>query len=96
MATLTALQKELLRCIADLLSDYDVVQLRLCCRHLQRAIKPPRTTQLCPGTWRVPQSALPDLGGLVRAAVEEMDDNDKITKTILQWSYLLDFTGKLQ
>lgn len=94
MASLTALQKELLRCIAAFLGDYDVVQLRFSCKHLQRVIKTPRTTQLCPGTWRVPQSAFPDLGELVRAAVDEMDD--KITNTTLQWSYLLDFTGKLQ
>ena len=93
MIAFTALQDVLLQCIAALLCDYDVVQLRFCCRQLNRAIKPPKTTQLCPGTWRVPQSAIPDIKEALRSAVEiEWSGSN----TNLQWSYLVDFTGERQ
>ena len=39
MITLKHLQDVLLQCIAALLCDYDVVQLRFCCRQLHRATK---------------------------------------------------------
>ena len=69
----------------------DVVQLRFCCRLLQTAIKPPRTTQLCPGTWRVPPSKLPNISEAVKAAVQDFTGSN----TTLQWGYLLDFTGEV-
>ena len=93
MVTFTALEDVLLQCIAALLCDYDVVQLRFCCRQLHRVIKPPRTTQLCPGTWRVPQSAIPDISEALRSAVESGWSG---SNTVLQWSYLVDFTGEQQ
>lgn len=94
MLTFTGLEDELLQVIAGLLDEWDVVQLRLSCRHLQSVIDTPKTTQLCPGTWRVPQHALPDITELVEEAVERTGFPNM--NTILQWSYLLDFTGELQ
>ena len=103
MPTLADLGPELLGIIAAFLGDYDVVQLLFSCRQLRRAIRPPRTSQLCPGTWRVPQSALPDIGNLVQETVDQMlasyEDAtclNHFPHATLQWSYLLDFTGELQ
>ena len=93
MVNITALQDVLLQCIAALLCDYDVVQLRFCCRQLHRGIKPPKTTQLCPGTWRVPQSAIPDISEALRSAVESGWSG---SNAHVQWSYLVDFTGEQQ
>ena len=93
MVTFTALQDMLLQCIAALLCDYDVVQLRSCCRQLHRGIKPPQTTQLCPGTWKVPQSALPDMSEALTSALK---DGWAGNNAYVQWSYLVDFTGEMQ
>ena len=92
MATLTGLQDELLQCIAAFLSDYDVVWLRFCCRQMQRAIKPPKPTQLCPGSWRVPQSASAHAEEALKNCLQGRSSN----LPNLQWGYLLDFTGERQ
>ena len=93
MVTFTALQDVLLQCIAALLCDYDVVQVRFCCRQLHKAIKPPKITQLCPGTWRVPKSALPDFKEALRSALENEWTGSNAD---LQWSYFVDSNGEMQ
>ena len=84
MPTLTSLHADLLVLIRALLTDYEVVQLRFSCRHLLMAVQPPKTTQLCPGTWRVPQTAITD---------EMRDRVYEVPLNTLQWGYLLDFSG---
>ena len=96
MPTLTSLHADLLVLIRALLTDSEVVQLRFTCRCLQRAFKPPRTTQLCPGTWRVPELASTDTMEAVRSHLEKFVEEDRPPYTPLQWGYLVDFTGELQ